>query len=75
MRLGPVLIYGPKPLISSKNTKNPGSSIRNNKCEGQALIDAFQDLLRIERDFFEEPVLDDLELNKPIQNKEKDIPS
>ena len=39
------------------------------------MIDAFQDLLRIELDIFEEPVLDDLELNTLIQNKEKDIPS
>ncbi len=37
MRLGSVLIYGPKPLISSKNTKNPGSSVRNKKMRGSGL--------------------------------------
>ena len=74
MRLAPDLIYGPNPPISSKNTKNPGSSAWNKKCEDQALINAFQDLLRIEPDVFEELVLDDLVSNTPIQNKGKGIP-
>ena len=75
MRLGPNPIYGPKPLISSKNTKTPGSSARNKKHEDQALIDSFQDLLRIGPDVFEELVSDDLVLNTPIRNEEKDVPS
>ncbi len=71
IRLAPDLIYRPNPPISLKNTKNPGSSSRNKKCEDQALINAFQDLLRIEPDVFEELVLDDLVSNTPIQNKRK----
>ena len=74
LRLGPDLIYGPKPLISSKNTKNSGSSARNKKREDQSLMNAFQDLLRIGPDVFEELVSDDLVLNTPIRNKEKGLP-
>ena len=64
---------GPNPPISSKNTKNPGSSARNKKHEDQVLINPFQDL-RIELDVFEELVLDDLLPNTPIQNKGKGVP-
>ena len=60
MRLGPDLIYGPNPSISSKNTKNPDSLARNKKFKDQALINTFQDLLRIKPDVFEELVLDNL---------------
>ena len=74
MRLGPDLIYGPNPSISSKNTKNPGSSTRNKKHDDHVLINAFQDLLQIEPDVFEELVLDDLVPNTPIQIKGKGIP-
>ncbi len=45
MRLGPDLIYGPNPPISSKNTKTLGTSARNKKHEDQGLINAFQDLI------------------------------
>ena len=74
MQLGPDLIYGPKPLLPSKNTKNSGSSTRNKKREDQPLVNAFQDLLRIGPDVFEELVSEDLVLNTPIRNKEKGIP-
>ncbi len=73
MRLGPDLIYRPNPIISLKNTKNPGFLARNKKCEDQALINAFQDLLRIEPEVFEELVLDDFVSNTPIQNKKKGV--
>ncbi len=66
MQQGPDLIYGPNPLIFLKNTKNPGSSAWNKKCKDQTLINAFQDLLRIEPDMFEELVLDDLVSNTHI---------
>ena len=73
MRLGPDLIYGSNPSISSKNTKTSGTSARNKKREDQALINAFQDLLRIEPDIFKELDLDDLVSNTTIQNKGKGI--
>ena len=74
MRLGPDLIYGPNPPISSKNTENLSSSTRNKKHDNQVLTNAFQDLLRIEPDVFEELVLDGLVSNTLIQNKGKGIP-
>ncbi len=74
MRLGPDLIFGLNPLISSKNTENFSSSTRNKKHNNQVLTNAFQDLLCIEPDVFEELVLDGLVSNTLIQNKEKCIP-
>ena len=41
MRLGPDLIYGPNPPISSKNTENLSSSTRNKKHDNQVLTNAF----------------------------------
>lgn len=38
MQLGPNLIYGPKPLISQKNTKNSKSSAQNKKYEDNYLM-------------------------------------
>ena len=66
MQLGLDLIYGFNPSIFSKNTKTSGTSVRNKKCEDQALINAFQDLFRIEPDIFEEQDLDDLISNITI---------
>ena len=74
MRLGPDLIYGPNPPISSKNTENISSSTRNKKYDNQVLANAFQDLLRIEPDVFEELVLDGPVSNTVMQNKGKGIP-
>ena len=69
----PDLIYGPNFLISSKNTKTSGTSARNKKREHHALINAFQDLLQIKPDIFEELDLNDLVSNTPIQNKKKGV--
>ncbi len=69
MRLGPDLIYGPNLPISLKNTKKTGSSAWNKNCEDHALINAFQDLFRIEPDVFKELVLDDFVSNTHIRNK------
>ena len=73
MRLGPDLIYGPNPPISSKNTENLSSSTQNKKHDNQIFTNAFRDLLRIEPDVFEELVLDGLISNTVIQNKGKGI--
>ena len=74
MRLGPDLIYGPNPLISSKNTENINSSTWNKKYDNQVLANAFQDLFQIEPDVFEELVLDNSVSNTVMQNKRKGIP-
>ena len=71
MRLGPDLVYGPNPSISSKNTKNPNSSARNKIVGDSVLKNAFQDLLQIEPDLFEDLVLDDPVSYMPAQNKGK----
>ena len=73
MRLGPDLVYGPNPFVSSRNTKNPGSSARNKKRGDSTLINAFQDLLQIEPDLFEDLVVDDPVSYKPAQNKGKGV--
>ncbi len=73
MQLVPDLIYGSNPPISLKNTKNPGFLAQNKKCEDLPLINAFQNLLRIQLDVFEELVLNDLISNTLIRNKEKGI--
>lgn len=74
MRLGPDLIYGPNPPISSKNTENLSSSTRYKIYDNQVLANAFQDLLCIEPDVFEELVLDGPVSNTVIQNRGKGIP-
>ena len=71
MQLAPDLIYGPKPLISLKNTKNSGSSARNKRRKDQSLMNAFQDLFRIGQDVFEVLVADDLVLIRPSKTKKR----
>ncbi len=71
MRLGPDLIYGPNPFVSSKNTQSPGLSARNKKRGDSTFINIFQDLLQIEPDLFEDLVLDDPVSYTPAQNKGK----
>ena len=73
IRLGPDLVYGPNPSVSLKNTKNPGSSARNKKRGDSILVNAFQDLLQIEPDLFEDLVLDDLVSYTPAQNKGRGV--
>ena len=73
MRLGPDLIYGSKPLVSSKNTKTPSSSARNKNRGDSSLINAFHDLLQIEQDLFEDFILDDPVSYTPAQNKGKGV--
>ncbi len=73
MRLGPDLIYGPNPSVSSKNTQSPGPSARNKKRGDSTFINAFQDLLEIEPDLFEDLVLDDPVSYTPVQNKGKGV--
>ncbi len=65
------MIYGPNLFISSKNTKTSDTSAQKEKREDQTLINAFQDLIQIEPDIFEELNLDDLIPNTSIQNQKK----
>ena len=74
MRLRPDLVYRFNPSVSSKNTKNPGSSARNRKDRDSTLINAFYDLLQIEPDLFEDLILDDPVSYTPAQNKGKGVP-
>lgn len=74
MRSGPDLVYGPNPPVSSKNTKDPGSSARNQKLGDSTLINAFHDLLQIEPDLFGDLILDDPVSYPPAQNKGKGVP-
>lgn len=62
MRLGPDLIYGP-------NIVAPRSLPKNKKRDDSIFRDAFQDLLQISPNIFEETVSGDLGLNLPAQNK------
>lgn len=77
MRLGPDLIYGPKhppsTTLSSKNTTGGISSTRNKKRTNPIDTTAFQELLQISPDIFEEFVLDDLVSKKPVPVKEKGV--
>lgn len=74
MRLGPDLIYGSNPPVSSKITKTPSSSARNKKRGDSSLINAFHDLLQIKPDLFEDFILDDPVSYTPAQNKGKGVP-
>ena len=74
MRLGPDLVYGPNPSVSSKNTKNYCSLARNKKRGDSTLIIAFEDLLQIEPDLFEDLVLDVSVSYTPAQNRGKGVP-
>ena len=66
MRLGPDLIYGP-------NLVAPRSLSKNKKRDDAIFQDAFQDLLQISPNIFEETISGDLGLRIPTQNKGKGV--
>ncbi len=73
MRLRPDLIYGLNLFVSPKNTQSPGTSARNKKRGDSTFINAFQDLLQIEPDLFEDLVLEDQVSYTPAQDKGKGV--
>ncbi len=77
IKLGPDLIYEPKPFSStassSKNTTSGISLIRHKKNNNPIVTSVFQDLLQISPDIFEEFVLDDLIAKKPVPAKKKGV--
>ena len=66
MRLGPDLIYGP-------NLVAPQSLPKNKNRDNSTFQDAFQDLLQISPNIFEETISGDLGLKIPAQNKGKGV--
>ena len=66
MRLEPYLIYRLNFNITSKNTKTSDISSRNKKPEDQALINAFQDLVQIKPNNFEELDLEKVYLEEKV---------
>lgn len=66
MRLGPDLIYGPNLMV-------PRSLPKNKKRDDSIFQDAFQNLLQISPNIFEETISGDLGLKIPAQNKGKGV--
>ena len=67
-KIGPDLIYGP-------NLVPPRSLPKNKKRDDSIFRDAFQDLLRITPDIFQETFVGGLGLKIPAQNKGKGVPT
>lgn len=77
MRLGPDLLYGPIPFsltISFSKNITGGISLTRYKNRNDLIVtSAFQDLLQISPDIFQEFVLDNLVSKKPVLAKEKGV--